>query len=359
MRTPAYLLISALALSACSGGSSRGGITPSAPPQIGGTSPGTTVLQTPPKHYSVVDLGANVNPAAINVHNEVVGTDAGVPFRYQNGTLQKLSVPKSGSASATDVNDNGLVVGVGGDAVAWQPDGTLEDLGAPPNSYVTTAAVSNTGTILGLAALEGIAGCGGELFSFSAGAPPTSVGPDSLSVAMNGVGQGAVGIYNQQGYACTGTMQPVIYPSGASVPVAPQFTLDAQGGAAVTDINNAGHVLGYSPTTTSSGAGPLATFLVRNGATTEIDPPSGYYIAYGNGLNNLDWVVGSMIPQALHAYEHAFIWSNGQLTDLNTLVPVGCAWTLNTAQDINDNGYIIGTGTVSGTTHGFLLVPQP
>jgi probable HAF family extracellular repeat protein len=43
--------------------------------------------------------------------------------------------------------------------------------------------------------------------------------------------------------------------------------------------------------------------------------------------------------------------------DLNDLVPAGSGFVLEEATGINDSGEIVGTGTIGGATHAFLLVP--
>jgi probable HAF family extracellular repeat protein len=54
---------------------------------------------------------------------------------------------------------------------------------------------------------------------------------------------------------------------------------------------------------------------------------------------------------------HAFIYTNGKMTDLNTLIPANSGWELDTASAINDNGWIVGQGSINGQYHGFLLTP--
>jgi probable HAF family extracellular repeat protein len=46
------------------------------------------------------------------------------------------------------------------------------------------------------------------------------------------------------------------------------------------------------------------------------------------------------------------------MTDLNSLIPAGSGWVLTSARGINDAGQIVGTGTISGVQHAFLLTPQ-
>ena len=54
-----------------------------------------------------------------------------------------------------------------------------------------------------------------------------------------------------------------------------------------------------------------------------------------------------------------FIWTqrNG-MQDLNTLISATSGWVLNSATGINFWGQIVGTGTLNGQPHGFLLTPK-
>jgi probable HAF family extracellular repeat protein len=63
--------------------------------------------------------------------------------------------------------------------------------------------------------------------------------------------------------------------------------------------------------------------------------------------------------------DHAVIYRNGTMTDLNTLIDPHSGWTLGTAFAINNKGEIVGVGTnASGQSDAFLLsspnpVPEP
>ena len=94
----------------------------------------------------------------------------------------------------------------------------------------------------------------------------------------------------------------------------------------------------------------------QNGSVTDLTPdlPSGFDSFVG-GLNNNGQIVGGQLG-------HAFIWQNGVLTDLNTLIPAASGITLQAANAINDTGHILATGTSSTTTFRgsqiFLLTPN-
>lgn len=78
--------------------------------------------------------------------------------------------------------------------------------------------------------------------------------------------------------------------------------------------------------------------------------------SYAWGINEPGQVVGEAQIVGNLSY-HAFLYSNGVMTDLNTLIPADSGWELIRATRINDAGQIIGYGIVNGEIHGFLLTP--
>jgi len=79
------------------------------------------------------------------------------------------------------------------------------------------------------------------------------------------------------------------------------------------------------------------------------------------GVNSSGQVVGMAYTPG-NAASHAFLYSGGVMTDLNSLIAPGAGWTLYQAEAVNDAGQIVGTGQghAVGST-GFLLttVPEP
>ena len=57
---------------------------------------------------------------------------------------------------------------------------------------------------------------------------------------------------------------------------------------------------------------------------------------------------------------HAFLYSDGQMTDLDTMIDRASGWRLNRAGAINGHGQIVGAGrNRAGQFHAFLLTPAP
>jgi hypothetical protein len=51
--------------------------------------------------------------------------------------------------------------------------------------------------------------------------------------------------------------------------------------------------------------------------------------------------------------------SSGGVVDLNTLIDPNSGWELDGAYDINNQGYIVGSGKLNGQLSNFLLKPVP
>ena len=112
-------------------------------------------------------------------------------------------------------------------------------------------------------------------------------------------------------------------------------------------INNAGQVVGYCSLNGNA-------FLDNNGAIT--------YLGLGTtatAINSVGEVVGwSQVDT--NPNMNAFIYSNGVMTNLNSLIDPATGWTLMEATSINDNGQIVGWGeSPTGSTDAFLLDPVP
>ncbi len=73
----------------------------------------------------------------------------------------------------------------------------------------------------------------------------------------------------------------------------------------------------------------------------------------GRKVNNLGWVVG--VADLPNETDHACFWIDGELHDLNDLIPADSGWELNVASGVNDEGFIVDEGTIAGETRGFLL----
>jgi probable HAF family extracellular repeat protein len=119
----------------------------------------------------------------------------------------------------------------------------------------------------------------------------------------------------------------------------------------VATINTNGVAVGTSLTA----LGRPHAFGFQDGTIYDLGTLGGNF-SNGYGVNNGGIMVGR--AQDKTGVFHGFIYRHGQMSDLNDLIVPGLGWLLTVAYAINDGGQIVGSGTVKGETHGFLLTPN-
>jgi probable HAF family extracellular repeat protein len=125
-------------------------------------------------------------------------------------------------------------------------------------------------------------------------------------------------------------------------------------------VNDAGQVVGWAYL-----AGNTlfhATLWTKVGEITDLGTVYTHGCAYASDVNKKGQVVGGSMSHSgcLNGGDstRAFLWEDGAIFDLNTLIPHGSALHLLNANTINDRGEIAGTGAdASGNEHAFMLIP--
>jgi probable HAF family extracellular repeat protein len=353
------------------------------------------------KHYTVTDLGAVGNapgqPYFINNRGFISGAAAS-SATVMHAVLwyggQKFDIGSSGlggpNSAAFGVNVTGQAVG---EAESSVPNG--EDF-CGFNAYGFPSGTA----------------CVPFLWQNGVMAPlPTLGGVNGVANGINGRGQVAGYVENQtHDPGCpVFEFKPVLWEQG-KIRQLPTFVGDAVGGALA--INEVGQSVGIS--------GPCAAFdpnlglymidvhalLWQNGVVTDLGNLGGDGLFGGNhacAINNLGQVVGhsDLTDDAtFHGYlwtqatgmmdlgtlagdfaslalgindggvvvgmslaadfsPRAFLWQNGVMTDLNTLIPAKSGLYLLQAKAINASGEITGFGVnANGEVHGFLATPR-
>jgi probable HAF family extracellular repeat protein len=121
-------------------------------------------------------------------------------------------------------------------------------------------------------------------------------------------------------------------------------------------INNLGEVDGGSQ---SSDGYPHAFLWTKSAGMKDLGTLPGDFFSSGtccHTINDKGQVVGFSFPGPLGS-GRAFLWENGVMTDLNTLIPRDSPWYLQSALSINEAGQIAGYGTINGAVHAFLATP--
>jgi probable HAF family extracellular repeat protein len=129
-------------------------------------------------------------------------------------------------------------------------------------------------------------------------------------------------------------------------------------GNAALSINNQGQVTGVSALPGSQTMHPFLWTSAKGMQDLGVVP--GDLVGAGLGINNLGQVVGASIsaPGPASGNPRAFLWQNGVMSDLNTLVQANSPLYLLNACAINDVGQITGFGATStGEVHAFLAIP--
>ncbi len=153
------------------------------------------------------------------------------------------------------------------------------------------------------------------------------------------------------GHSLTSPATAMIYD-----PFSGERSLGTLGATSIaSDINDAGIVVGHG--TSNSGA-------CTNGCGFIYNPVGGIKalpkLASGSAVAKSVNISGDSVGSSFDANNknRAVLWNNGVIIDLNTRIPSTSGWILQDAVGINDNGQIVGTGTLNGVFQIFVLTPE-
>jgi probable HAF family extracellular repeat protein len=306
--------------------------------------------------YRIIDLGTlggdTSVATAINDRGHVVGysaTEDGQTraFIYYNGRMRNVGSPR-GESRALDISNRGHVGGYflnnSGSArgFVWRrTEGftVMEDLVRKGTRNSHVYAVEKNG----------------DAYGQSSNRPVVWREADPRALSSR---PGAV--FNvSDGRMPVGTLQD------EPMNFRPPLKLDDANDGRALGVNNNREIVGWQ-----SVGGDRQAVLWKLSASREFvldteviggladNPGTDAEFSIANAINDEGIAVGSSLTAADSEGRHAFVWQNGEISDLNALLEEeDDGWLLVSANDINDRGQIVGTGIVNGQEHAFLLQP--
>jgi probable HAF family extracellular repeat protein len=315
--------------------------------------------------YTLKDLGPG-GGNAVNDSGQVAGSANGHAFLSgpNGGPLQDLgTLPGGTGSSGFAVNASGQVAGSSefpngtSHAFLSGPNGgALQDLGTLGGPISQGFAVNDSGQVTGTATTDTASGPTHAFLSGPNGGALKDLGTLGGDVSV-GNGVNASGQVTGGGNtASIGVLAFLSGPNGGALKDLGTLGGNPGDESNGNGVNASGQVTGGSHTAT----GALHAFRSGpdGGALQDLGSLGGDFSS-GFAINDSGQVVGLSTYDASGAY-HAFLYSGGQMLDLNNLIAPGSGFTLEVARGISDNGYIVGFGTAAdGNQHAFLLIPVP
>jgi probable HAF family extracellular repeat protein len=265
---------------------------------------------------------------------------------YRGGRLVDLGVLPGGSFStAISLNDAGDVAGQGDTAdfsirgFLFRND-QLTDIGSLGGGYSFVTDMNASGHIVGESWTDMFES---RAFVFRDGTMTdleTLGGSSSKAWGINDKG-----VIVGESTDVTGNTRAFRFSSGSMEDLG---TLGGSAAAAYA-INNAGDILGDSLIADDL---DYHAFLFVGGRMLDLGTLGGTYSASA-AMNNLGHVIGD--AEDATGMIVPFLWKDGTMVDLNSLLPENSGWVLYTAYHINDLGHIVGYGTLNGEFAWYML----
>ena len=325
--------------------------------------------------YTVTDLGTlgGISSSAGDLNNQgqiagssTIYSGALHAFLWEDGIMRDLGTPVGYLVSgATGVNDNSQLVGYTDGqyqsqyAYFWE-DGVWTYLGTlqgPGLEWSVASDINNSSQIVGYSFTLGP---GSEhrawLWEDSVFTDLGDLGGDAASAGtINELGQ-VVGWAqtSDPGYVT----HAFVWENGVMTDLG---TLPGDVGSAAAEINEVGQICGSSSHPIPPyNLGASRAVLWEDGSVIDLGVLPGYAKSSASGINDSGQVIGHLSTSLSGGSTVPFLWDDGVMTSLNTLIPPGSGWLLKSASDINNSGQIVCWGEApNGQYHGCLLTPNP
>ena len=330
------------------------------------------VFATPPQ-YSLTDLGAGY-AYSINSNGQVAGIVGDAAYLAGNATLFDTTGQGNnitlGSGGALSINNSGQAVGG-----RLKPPSAYEAMNYkrnPNGTYTAEAmgdwaayAINNNGQMVGMG--SGGLHSGAVIFTYN----------ESLhtyqKTLVNGPLGGGIAFSNNDNGQIVGSVNSAVVwnPNGSGGYTSTGLgTLSGYSQSEAKSINNNGLIVGDAYASGGYGFHARAALFDQTGGNQNIylGSLSGYTYSWAKSINDSGQIVGTSFNEcgasglAVSGLATLFDPTGaGNNINLNTtLVNPLSGWTLREAMSINENGWIVGYMTKTGTgDHAFLLTPVP
>lgn len=255
-----------------------------------------------------------------------------LPFLWQNGVMTALPTLGGYNGQASMINNRGPIAGVA--------ENNVRDPACPAPQVLQFKPVSwQNGKIQELATV------GGD--------------PDGYAVAINDSGQiaggsGTCAPFNQGMLNSLRPLHALLWQNGA---VTDLGNLGGSGhglGNLALNINNTGQVVGTSDLPGDQAS--HAFLWTKGNGMQDLGTLPGDVSSVGFGVDDNGTVSGLSIDATGNI--RAFLWQNGAMNDLNSLIPADSALFLLLACSINARGQIVGLAVDgAGELHGYVATP--
>ncbi|HWZ57637.1 MAG TPA: hypothetical protein VNW46_01580 [Gemmatimonadaceae bacterium] len=252
-------------------------------------------------------------------------------FVWRDGQMTAMPTLGGDNSFATEVNTRGLVVG-------WAETAVVDPTCASPQVLQFRAVVWNPES-RNLDQLRPLPG--------DSASAATAINDEDQVVGISGRCDVAVGRFSAR--------RAVLWDHGRIIDIG------GLGGVAWNTpmaINNDGVVVGFADTTGDQSGHPnfRAFIWTKDHGIKGLGMLSGDFLSEALDINNRRQVVGTSIGAN---GTRAFIWQDGKMIDLQTLMPNGYTNVLQSAQGINDQGQITGYLLVPTTGQQLAFVATP
>jgi probable HAF family extracellular repeat protein len=323
--------------------------------------------------YAVTAIGAEGSRASdINNLGQVAGyAYTGTVYHgfvYGGGVLTDIGTLGGTGSYATAINDLGQIVGnaeaADGSSYGFiYSGGTMSALSG--GNLMQARGINNSGTVVGSMSVTAGDDSYQHGFTWSNGSVTDlgtlPYGDGSRAYAINSHGEVVGAAANVFNGAPNFPEDPFIYRNGTMSGLG---NLGGPWGAAVS-INDLGQVAGYLGVDALPGNPdeiyPRTAFVYADGQMQVIGALTPDWSSIAADINNLGQVVGITGP---FGDPHAFLYQDGKMTDLNTLIDPASGWTITGAAAINDLQQIAAQACRAGVCQAVRLdlvpaVPEP